>query len=75
LLVGVPRTGTTYEKLYDILLGQLSRFVTPPNAGDEWWKTPAPANGDTPAVNGKGPFTRSDRLPCRLLCRATSLQN
>ena len=53
LLVAVPRNGTTYEKLYDLVLKQLSRYVTPPNPNEEWWKTaPISTNGDSPTVNG-----------------------
>lgn len=51
LLIGVPREGTNYEKLYDVVLSSLSRYVTPPPPlvegetpmpEQEWWK-PAPA--------------------------------
>jgi len=55
LLVAVPRNGTTYEKLYELVLKQLSRYVTPPNPNEEWWKTAA--SGDAPAVNGTAAST------------------
>jgi hypothetical protein len=58
LLVAVPRNGTTYEKLYELILKQLSRYVTPPNPNEEWWKTaPINTNGDSPAVNGTAAST------------------
>ena len=31
LLVGVTQNGTTYEKLYKIIVNQMSRYVTRPN--------------------------------------------
>ena len=54
LMVGIPRNGTDYEKLYEVVLAHLSRFVTPPKEGEEWWKT-RNVNGETSsnAVNGK----------------------
>lgn len=44
LLIGVPREHMTYEKLYEIVLNSMSRYVTPPSKSDQdWWK-PKSAN-------------------------------
>ena len=47
LLIGLPRNGLTYETLYDRVLSSLSRYVSPPEEGQEWWK-----NANSEAVNG-----------------------
>ena len=68
LWVGVPRSGTTYEKLYEIILKQLSRYVTQPNHNEEWWKaSPALTNGEKITVNGTGPSTSSAGTYTKLL--------
>ena len=40
LLIGLPRSNLTYETLYDRVLANLSRYVSPPKEGAEWWKNP-----------------------------------
>ena len=50
LMIGVPRNGTDYEKLYQQVMLYLSRFVAAPSPGDEWWKPTT--NGET-SVNGE----------------------
>jgi hypothetical protein len=50
-MIGIPRNGTDYEKLYQHIVAHLSRYVTPPNPGEEWWKSPN-TNGETAVVNG-----------------------
>ena len=47
LLIGLPRNSLTYETLYDRVLASLSRYVSPPEEGQEWWK-----NANSEAVNG-----------------------
>ena len=47
LLIGLPRNGLTYDTLYDRVLSSLSRYVSPPEEGQEWWK-----NANSEAVNG-----------------------
>jgi hypothetical protein len=60
LLVGVPRNGTTYEKLYEVIFKQLSRYVTPPGPNNEWWRPfHIVTNGEKVTVNGAGPSTSS----------------
>lgn len=36
LLLAVPRQGCTYEKLYQLLLQRMARYVRPPLEGEEW---------------------------------------
>jgi len=47
LLIGLPKNNLTYETLYERVLGSLSRYVSPPDEGQEWWK-----NENTEALNG-----------------------
>ena len=49
LLIGLPRNNLTYENLYEKALNSLSRYVSPPAEGVEWWKpqeTPVEADGE-----------------------------
>ena len=48
LLLGFPRNNLTYETLYERVLSSLSRYVTPPAEGQEWWKPQA----ENDKVNG-----------------------
>ena len=50
LLIGLPRNNLTYETLYEHVLSSLSRYVTPPEEGQEWWKSEK-----SEAVNGGDP--------------------
>jgi hypothetical protein len=53
LLIGLPKNNLTYESLYEKVLANLSRYVTPPLEGVEWWK-PTPANNEN-SQNGDEP--------------------
>jgi len=64
-LLSAP-TEITEEDLFDLLLDRMSRYVSRPNTGEEWWKAPKPAkqppqdnavekmeiNGDNSGENG-----------------------
>ena len=39
LLMSVPKSGCTYEMLYELVMKRLSRYVQPPTKGEEWWRT------------------------------------
>lgn len=58
LLIGVPKDGTTYERLYEIVLKHMGRFVSAPNdqnpEASTWWKPSIVPSSDEKAEETDG---------------------
>ena len=50
-LISLPKNNLTYENLYNHLLTRLQRYVTPPPAGQIWWKSNTNNNNDANQIN------------------------
>jgi len=68
LLVSLP-SECSQSELYNCLLTRMSRYVTPPESDDEWWR-PAPkengvsgANTEEMELSGETPETNSEESP------------
>ena len=71
LLIALPKHNLTYESLYDKAINSLSRYVTPPAEGAEWWKPqepvedelkPAALNTD-PSEDSNSPTSEENQSP------------
>ena len=76
LLLGFPRNNLTYETLYEQVLSSLSRYVTPPAEGQEWWKPQAenevngsdaeaskPSLATDPSEDSNSPISEENQSP------------
>ena len=82
LLIALPKHNLTYEALYEKAVNSLSRYVTPPAEGSEWWKPqepvedelkPAALNTD-PSEDSNSPTSEENQTPGKIqkekkLCR------
>jgi len=71
LLIALPKHNLTYEALYEKAVNSLSRYVTPPAEGSEWWKPqepvedelkPAALNTD-PSEDSNSPTSEENQTP------------
>ena len=74
LLIALPKHNLTYEALYEKAVNSLSRYVTPPAEGSEWWKPqepvedelkPAALNTD-PSEDSNSPTSEENQTPGKI---------
>ena len=82
LLIALPKHNLTYEALYEKAVNSLSRYVTPPAEGSEWWKPqepvedelkPAALNTD-PSEDSNSPTSEENQTPGKIQKEKKNMQ-